>query len=42
MQLKTIFNHVVDYKPFVVDKVEFIGEEKRCQDPFFDRRKRIQ
>jgi hypothetical protein len=26
MQLKTIFNHVVDYKPFVVDKVELIGE----------------
>lgn len=26
MQLKTIFNHVVDYKPFVVHKVELIGE----------------
>ena len=26
MQLKTIFNHVVDYKPFVVHKVEMIGE----------------
>ena len=24
MQLKTIFNHVVDYKPFIVDKVELI------------------
>tara|TARA_R110002095_G_C4228760_1_gene237797 strand:- start:7 stop:1260 length:1254 start_codon:yes stop_codon:yes gene_type:complete len=26
MQLKTIFNHVVDYKPFVVHKVELIDE----------------
>ncbi|MEZ6154109.1 MAG: ISL3 family transposase [Pirellulaceae bacterium] len=26
MQFKTIFNYVVDYKPFVVHKVELIGE----------------
>ena len=26
MQLKTIFNHVVDYKPFIVEHVEMTGE----------------
>lgn len=26
MQLKTIFNHVVDYKPFIVERVEMTGE----------------
>jgi transposase len=27
MQLKTIFNHVTEYKPFVVDRVEFVKED---------------